>query len=62
MTEDHQVSNDNRVNNKAAKRMFKKSTYADASETLKNSHDQTKIKNGEVVDWMNFFPVDMFSK
>ena len=56
MTEDHQVSNDNRVNNEAAKPVLKKSTYANVSKALKDSHDKTMIENGEVVNWMNFFP------
>ena len=56
MTEEHQVSNDNRANNKAAKRVLKKSTDADVSKTPKDAQDKTAAKNRKVVNWMNFFP------
>ena len=53
MTDDYQASNDNK---KSAKRLVKKSTYADVGKTIKVSPDKTRTENGEVVNWINLLP------
>ena len=56
MTEDKQVSNDNRADKKSAKKTFKKPIYADVSKSYKDMIDDAASEKNEVVHWSNFSP------